>query len=245
MLPAAFQLAPSHIRSDDATYADSLTSRTSSVRAYHLRSMSVSSDKTMVASPEQRNVKLASTKFRIKAQRSMSIRSAATVPTFLRLKRSSNVDRLPSPSLPSPVVDRLPRQRTDSTARKFAKTAGVLLRLKSVTKAQGAGVGNDSGVPSGSPAAFVQTLHPGGLPLKTCPSRSYIASHGCPKVEQPPKLRRSKSFAAFVDVEVEEDSEEDEVAKETRLLVAAMNRRWILQECQCPYDKRQLRTCVI
>ncbi|KAK0454119.1 uncharacterized protein EV420DRAFT_1765926 [Desarmillaria tabescens] len=225
MSPAASQLTHPHVRSNGATYADSLSSRTSSVRGFHLRSMSGSSDETMVESPEERNVKVASNRFRIKAQRSLSIRSAATAPSFLRLKRSSNVDRPPSPALPSPVIDRLTRQRADSTTRKARETTPTVLPA--------------------APMAPAQMVRVKELSSITRTSRSRTESHGSPKIGTPSKLRRPKSFAAFVDVEVEEDSEEDEVAKETRLLVAAMNRRWILQECQCPYDKQQLKACVM
>ncbi|KAK0473700.1 hypothetical protein IW261DRAFT_672970 [Armillaria novae-zelandiae] len=242
MSPAASQLTPSHILSDDATYADSLSSRTSSVRGYHHHSMSGSSDETMVTSPEELNVKVASNKFRIKAQRSLSIRSAATTPAFLRLKRSSDVDRPPSPSLPSPVSDGFRRQRSDSAARKFVKTAGVLLRLKSVPKGQGEG--NESNDPTAA-AISAQTVDSPKLPLKTRSSRTHTASHVCPKIDRPLNLRRPNSFTAFVDIEVEEDSEEDEVAKEARLVVAKLNRRWIRQECQCPYDKKELKACVV
>lgn len=243
MSPATSQLTPTHILSDDATDAESLSSRTSSVRSYHLRSMSGSSDETMIAFPEEPKVKVASNKFRIKAQRSLSIRSAATTPAFLRLKRSLDVDRPPSPSLPSPVVDGIRRQRADSAARKFAKTAGVLLRLKSVPKGQGEG--NESNDLPTATTVSAQTVDSPKLPSKTRSSRSHTASHVRPKIDRPLNLRRPNSFTAFVDVEVEEDSEEDEVAKETRLLVAAMNRRWILQECQCPYDKKELKACVV
>ncbi|KAK0489563.1 hypothetical protein EDD18DRAFT_1189895 [Armillaria luteobubalina] len=243
MSPAAPQLTPSYILSDDATSTDSLSSRTSSVRSYHLRSMSGSSDETTVASPEELNVKVASHKFRIKAQRSLSIRSAATTPAFLHLKRSSDADRPPSPSLPSPVVDEFRRQRSDSAARKFVKTAGVLLRLKSVPKGQGEG--NESNDLPTATTVSAKTVDSPKLPLKTRSSRAHTASHVCPRVDRPLNLRRPSSFTAFVDVEVEEDSsEEDEVAKESRLLVAAINRRWILQECQCPHDKKELKACV-
>ncbi|KAK0219887.1 hypothetical protein IW262DRAFT_986982 [Armillaria fumosa] len=242
MSSVAPQLTPSHILSDDATYADSLSSCTSSVRSYRLRSMSGSSDETMVASPEELNVKVASHKFRIKAQRSLSIRSAATTPAFLRLKRSSDVDRPASPSLPSPGVDGFRRQRSDSAARKFVKTAGVLLRLKSVPKGQGEG--NESNDLLTATTISAQTVDSPKPPSKTRSSRAHTASHVRPRIDRPLNLRRPSSFTAFVDVEVEEDSEEDEVAKESRLLVAAMNRRWILQECQCPYDKKELKACV-
>ncbi|KAK0192462.1 hypothetical protein F5146DRAFT_504234 [Armillaria mellea] len=239
MSPATSQLTPSHILSQDATYADSLISPKSSMRSYHLRSMSGSSDETMVEEPK---VKVASNKFRIKAQRSLSIRSAATTPAFLRLKHSSDVNRPPSPSLPSPIVDGFRRQRSDSAARKFVKTAGVLLRLKSVPKGQGEG--NESNDLPSATTVSAQTVESPKLPLKTRSSRAHTASHVRPKIDRPLNLRRPNSFTAFIDVEVEEDSEEDEVAKETRLLVAAMNRRWILHECQCPYDKKELKACV-
>ncbi|KAG7448423.1 uncharacterized protein BT62DRAFT_705545 [Guyanagaster necrorhizus] len=245
MSPVAVQLTTySNAGSNDATYADSLISRKSYARDFSLRSRSGSSEEIMVASLKERNATVVSNKFMIKAKRSMSIRSAATTPTFLRLRRPSDVNRPPSPSLPSPVVDRLRRQRSDSTAHKFVKTAGVLLRFKSVPNPQG--VGNDPSVLRATSAGSAPSKLPS---TQTRPARSPTASHGRPqKVEQLSKPRRQKSFATSGDVEIQdedEDPEEDEVAKESRLLVSRMNRRWILEECRCPYDKKQLGVCVM